>query len=505
MWLAKKGGPREAIFYSVLTLIVACYVLMVIGLMRLPLEYDEAFNMTVVKNLGEHFLYATNGATSIPSEIKMFDPFITTGPTLLAPTALAWFLSQGSITAARLVPFAFFVAYLVAVWLIPAGRWNGWSRLMSIAAPLAIVMPTRFEHAAFVPTRLVGETTAACLLLWGLHLVVRDRWFLGGLLWGLAVQAKYVIAIPLVSALTVLLAAFLLLGRRLRLRGIAALGFGVVLPTLIFEGIRASILGIEKYVDSLGRIVDYSASVVQVGDKGDADAMTKLTSLGNMFETHSFLILVVVSAVVVGLILLTRAENGATQDHDHSMNAEQNGSIVSATSFAAGVSSLLFWMLVVQERSGRHSLIGLLLIVPGLACLAQKAVNSSRILRAPLTVLSVFGLLFVAVNHISESSQLVAKPSVLEEQRNIVGILSRDDDAHLDVEGWWQRPEFQVLSDIPIETPSKLPKMLIFDQIQGGYEFGIPDLSDFPQTQAYADKCLYIVYASPSYVLCRPS
>ena len=184
---------------------------------------------------------------------------------------------------------------------------------------------------------------------------------------------------------------------------------------------------------------------------------------------------------------------------------EQNRDIVAAASFVAGASSLLFWILVVQERSGRHSLIGLLLVVPGLACLAQRAVNSSRNLRTLLTVLAVFGLLFVAVNQVEKSWELIDKPSALEEQRSIVKFLSRDDDAHLDVEGWWQHPEFQVLSDLPIEVPGKFPKMLIFDSIQGGYEFGLSDLRDFPQTQVYADKCRHIVYVSPSYVLCRPS
>ena len=296
---------RDPLRTFVFSCIALCFVLMVIGLMRLPLEYDEAFNMTVVKNLGDHFLYATNGATSIPAQTKLFDPFITTGPTLLVPTALVWFVTQGFITAVRLVPFAFFLAYLIAVWKIPAGRWNGWTRIMSVAAPLAIVMPTRFEHAAFVPTRLVGETTAACLLLWGLQLTVKDRWFIGGLLWGFAVQTKYVIVIPLVSSLVVLLAAFLLLDRRVSLKRVGLLGSGILLPSLIFESIRAFVLGLQKYVDSLGAIVDYSASVVQVGDKGNADAMTKMTSLGNMFETHSFLILVVAAALVIGLTLLT--------------------------------------------------------------------------------------------------------------------------------------------------------------------------------------------------------
>lgn len=501
----KAGRLREVVFFLVLTLVVACYFLMAIGLMRLPLEYDEAFNMTVAKNLGNHFLYGTNGALGLLPETKLFDPLITTGPTLLVPSALVWFITQGSITAVRLVPFVFFLAYLVAIWLIPAGRWNSWTRVMSIAAPLAIVMPTRFEHAAFAPTRLVGETTAACLLLWGLHLLMSNHWFLGGLLWGLAAQTKYVIAIPIASALIVVLVALLLLGRRIRLKAISSLGFGILLPTLVFESIRAVILGIDDYVDSLGVIVDYSASVVQVGDKGESDAMTKMTSLGNMLETHSFLIIAVASALAIGLTLLVRAVNGTSADHDSINDAERNGLVVAAASLVAGISSLLFWILVVQEPSGRHSLIGLLLIVPGIACLAQRVVSNFRTLRNPLISLAVIGLLFVTVNHISKSWQVITSPSVLEEQRSIVTLLSRDDDAHLDVEGWWQRPEFQVLGDLPIENPGRPPQMLIFDSIQGGYEFGMSDMSDFETTQVYADKCLYVVHISRSYVLCRPS
>jgi hypothetical protein len=373
-----------------------------------------------------------------------------------------------------------------------------------VSAPLALVAPVAFEHAAFVPTRLVGETAAACLILWGIRFVVRGRWFVGGLVCGLAVQTKYVASIPLAAALLAVLGSFVVLGRPIKVRSLMNLSSGVVLPTVVVEGVRLVVLGTKDYIDSLGAIIDYSASVVQVGDKENADAMTKLTSLGNMFETHSFLVITTVISLALGLMLLNEVRREGGTDEGSVDHATSDGFLISAALLIAGASSLVFWVLVVQESSGRHSLIGLLLMVPGVVLLVQCAMVRVGKLRVGMMPLAFVGCAFIAVNSAAKSWDLVRVDSILEEQHQIAELLEDRGVSALDVDGWWQHPEFQVLTDLPIETPESQSEILIFDSIQGRYVFGLEDLSSFEVSEIYGDKCNYSVFASKFYVLCRP-
>jgi hypothetical protein len=112
---------------------------------------------------------------------------------------------------------------------------------------------------------------------------------------------------------------------------------------------------------------------------------------------------------------------------------------------------------------------------------------------------------FVVVDSATKSREGLIRDSVLDEQVRVARIIENSGTPSLDVDGWWQRPEFQILTDLPIETPTTPARLLIFDSIQGGYIFGSTDMTTFPTTQFYADKCLYSVYVSRYYVLCRPS
>ena len=60
-------------FLGFATLIGLAFILLVVASLRLPLEYDEAFNLTVVKNLAEDFFYGSNGAVNGDSTRVRFE------------------------------------------------------------------------------------------------------------------------------------------------------------------------------------------------------------------------------------------------------------------------------------------------------------------------------------------------------------------------------------------------------------------------------------------------
>ena len=79
--------------------------------LRLPLEYDEAFKLAVVKNFAEICFHGSNGAVHGDSTRVLFDLHITTGLVLIIPTALVCWLSNGTLWAVRLVPTHRFVKF----------------------------------------------------------------------------------------------------------------------------------------------------------------------------------------------------------------------------------------------------------------------------------------------------------------------------------------------------------------------------------------------------------
>jgi hypothetical protein len=244
-------------FTGFATLIGLAYILLIVASLRLPLEYDEAFNLTVVKNLSEDFSYGSNGAINNGGTRVLFDPYVTTGPVLIVPTALVWWLTNGTLWAVRLVPAAFFALYLWALWRVSGPLTSRWVRLGLLVGPLALVVPTAFEHAAFAPTRLVGETTAATLILWGLVQMSKNRLLWGGILVGLAVQTKLVAIIPATVVVASVVISVWMTPERSRARNVFAWMAGFLAPTLAFELLRMIVLGFSGYVDNTRSVLNY--------------------------------------------------------------------------------------------------------------------------------------------------------------------------------------------------------------------------------------------------------
>src|SRR4051812_19310789 len=68
-----------------------------------PLTYDEAYNLQVVRHLVEHGSYATDGAL-YDGQPRLFDAWISTGPTLVLPSALLAASVGDHLWVARLAP-----------------------------------------------------------------------------------------------------------------------------------------------------------------------------------------------------------------------------------------------------------------------------------------------------------------------------------------------------------------------------------------------------------------
>lgn len=186
--------------------------LLILLLARLPIApwpwFDEGLNVGTAATL------LRAGAYALPDgeALRIFDPAIQTGPTVIVPVALAFAAFGVGFTQARLVIVAFALIAVVGYWLLARrllGRRAGWLAVALLAAGTAEPM------ASFIPMsrQVLGEVPALAYLLLGmliwLRAVERRRpvhapYLLAGLAWGIAMVTKSQVLITLPIAILLL-------------------------------------------------------------------------------------------------------------------------------------------------------------------------------------------------------------------------------------------------------------------------------------------------------------
>ena len=296
-----------------------------------PLWEDEAFNLTVPRNLLDGLGYSSDGTLS-GSTITPFDPRISTGPVVLLPVAALLATGMDPVLAGRLVPLVFWIALLVGLAVIGRRIGGRWAALLALTAPLAFTADAGVSPIQG-PADLLGEIPAAALIVWALIVLPRRAW-LAGLFVGFAVQTKLIalLALPAFAVTLWLLAdgrGWARVRDTLR-RSWLPLVF-VAVPTLLFELAALLSLGPSGFVTHLRNLAHF----VRSGGQGDA-ATTVLQKLGTLADSWSTpAVLAVIGAVlalalaVVGVVARWRSADAADR-------------LVIAYAFASFVGALAF-------------------------------------------------------------------------------------------------------------------------------------------------------------------
>lgn len=307
---------RRALFPTALALIVIAQLVIVVpGLFHTRLWEDEAYNLTVALNMLSGHGYASDGILS-GGHMLLFDPRISTGPTVLLPVTAMLSTGIDLVLGGRIVMLLFYAALLVGLWLLgrrvagglagaSAGRWGG---LVALTLPLALnlkQMPSPVQG----PTDILGELPAAMFLVFALYLWRRHPLW-AGLMAGLAVQTKFIALL----AVPALLVAVLLSEPRVDdrwnwgARVLRAVWFGVAVavPTLLVELWKLITLGWGGYRAETHEFVRF----VRTG--GQADVVTspgaKVGYLANSWFVPAWAVLaLVVLAVAVAVVVWRRS------------------------------------------------------------------------------------------------------------------------------------------------------------------------------------------------------
>ena len=183
--------------------------------------FDEALTIEIARNME---LY---GVLDILTEPGKFSgvPYITgsSGYPITLPLALFFKLFGFGFFQARIYALTLLLATLIVSWFFVKQFWND----SYATAGLALI--TGFASLHDSGRRVMGDIPGFALLLLGLYLLIKkDRPYIAGLFFGLAIAAKPSVYLLIIPALII---THLLTDWRSSLRKLLPIGIGVLLPT----------------------------------------------------------------------------------------------------------------------------------------------------------------------------------------------------------------------------------------------------------------------------------
>ncbi|MCK2035901.1 hypothetical protein KZC51_07110 [Microbacterium sp. SSW1-49] len=411
---------RTALFWGLAAALVIGHVIVAWhSLFVWRLWEDEAFNLTVPRNLLAGLGYSSDGALS-GSTITPFDPRISTGPVVLLPVAAVLATGADLVIGARLVPLTYWVLLLVGLALIGRRIGGRWAALLAVTVPLAFITSAGVSPIQG-PADLLGEIPAAALLVWALLALPRRAW-VAGLLVGLAVQAKLIalLALPAFAVALLLLAdgrGWARVRNTLRRSWLPLLL--VAAPTMLFELAALLSLGLGGYVDHLRALV---AFVRSGGQGASTTVLQKLQTFADSWSGPA-------AITVIGLVLLAVIIVTGVVFARRSSTAGDRLVIAYASAAAVGVLTFIGWWATASQLPlwVRHPAVGIYAFLPVLAAVAvwsARRIPRGATARITVAATSVLALLIGigAAMHVASSYE--SRGQTLERQRAAVAPLT---------------------------------------------------------------------------------
>ncbi|WP_156921483.1 hypothetical protein [Desulfovibrio inopinatus] len=467
----------------------------------LPLDYDEAYNLQVVDSFARGDGYASYGVLHENSP-QEFDSNVTTGPVILVPLAAVWALTDGSILAVRTFMASFLWIYAAGLFLLLRRLQGGmllWS--LSIAALLCI-------HSLPVG-KVEGELPAAAALILAAALLSRKKILLAALAVGIAIQIKIIFGLAGVILLSTVFVYYVFLQYNLSIKHIVFALALILTPTLAFEFFRyCSLHDIRSYLFSIDEFRSFlrMQNVNNTGTWLDPQVLgVKISGLYQCIPSYTWGAagLATIAILVSSSIQITRVSTV----HVDTLRQDVNKSdpfvlILSAVLLMAGGAMLLGWLTQSKQAAARQAFPFLFLFMPALFILGasffiklredgnKKQSFVGTIFLLSIFILSVGSLVSVLQESISSDFKLR-----IDEQLKVVSSLKKAAPKSLFADGWWQNPEYQLLTGIPT-----IPFKTGDSQVLVVQDYQVRLLhSDW---DSYKRMCSNIIYSSPWNLVC---
>jgi len=240
--------------------------LSIANMLRGPSSADDAWIALAAKNISTGKGYATSLSGS---ELIQFDPFISTGPTLVLPTALAIYVFGNAAWVPGAVQFCVFVALFALATLLFIKR-SGWpNALLYVSVLLLSLMAASVNNWYF--GALLGEPVAFGFIFLGLAILAanKERWsaLAAGFCFSLAALTKQISIFPVIGIVCAWLAVVIYESSDRQLNIVKvffAFLLGFLCPVVVFEGVKIIALGVGEY----GRVIQSALDAAIKTDGG---------------------------------------------------------------------------------------------------------------------------------------------------------------------------------------------------------------------------------------------
>jgi len=471
------------------------------------IDYDEAYNLQVVDMLSKGEGYASYGALKGLGP-WLFDPNITTGPLILGPLALLWKISGESLFIARIFMVSF--AWLYVAGLLLLLKTNKSGLMLSALAVGSSLCITNLQVG-----KILGELPAAAVIVWAAVAVSKNRPLWAAILAGAAIQIKLVYGLAGLTILTLYYATRLLSNERTKLKTAFLAYTLLVLPTALFEMYRfITFSDLTSYLFSIDELRSFlrTQNINNTQTWASANALgSKVLGLYQSLPIAAWLATsLAILLIISGSTLQVAPTNGTinaepkppremeTQDKSHFTGVALTGLII------AGVGMAFGWITQSVQLGARQALPFLLLSMPPLFVLGglhylrlRSRLRSTSWSASALLILFLFiAFIFVAqLNNLKTAFGKDSNTELSKEQIRIAQIIKREKPESIFVDGWWQNPEFQLLSGvpgIPFRTGNK--QLMIIQDYQASISGRTMD--------SLKQNCNKIIYASSQAILC---
>ena len=489
------SNTLDAVAYIVLLLAVASWVAILCAKqLTYGLEFDESYLLGVASNLASGSGYVDDGVTFL-STSEPFSPVISTGPTVLIPVSLTWWIFDGDLLAVRITMLIFFGILLFSIWRLFGNLGGRWASLAAVGG-LALV-PTvapDLQNTSLMPGRVVGELPALALLLLAGVLLSKHRYFWSGLCLGVVLLSKLTFTIP--AAL--LIATFFLFEQLNRHIGswryLLRILCGVAVPLLTFELIKAVTLGPEGYVRHIDALRDFLGNQDIPWQQLYIFIDEHLEGTLRLFSLPLFAVTVILIALSWRWKRLHVASSPKKRDGCH----HATGWVITALSLGLAI-MFLWWFFRSQQYSARPALPTVLWLAIASCGIAFSigTQDRSRSDRFSLALTSTLYVLLL-ISIIGRTIQIGMDESgsrMLSEQRAAASWLQENRQG-VPTDGYWTNPELLILSGLP---PDKAPlqDVAAYSAIRAMNKKGVAD------AQVYNELCLQMILASPAVTLCK--
>lgn len=425
------------------SLVTICSVLIILSVFT-PLGYDESYNLQVSSNIASYGDYATNGSLfeGVP---KLFDPLISTGPTLLVPLALLFAIDTAPVLQYRLICLLITILFFVLVWKIINSSVKNrttkdvYFKLATFTFISAIIISLSSQN---IFATAVGEPLALCFFIIACLFINNDRYAYAGTAIGLAILTKTVFLLSVPVFILILVKKY-----KKSLRNILPILLALLLPLVIFELYRfySFDFNLGLYKSNLKEALEF----FKAGGSGAGGGTSvlqaladKVSSITNLNTTTMSLFFTIPFLAILAWMLYEAYGILRSITFPSNLNFIKNK--ISLLFVGGTIVIWIGWWVIISDRTtGRHALPGVILLLVLLTVLFISRYRTTRhisILTISLALASIAILTAVIVNTIKLPQPLSVQLADIE---RIEYIFKNKKLYHY---GWWQNPEIQLIT-----------------------------------------------------------